>query len=192
MNGEAGRLRFTYFEHCHRDNDDHPHQDQHQDHHRVFPFFTLETVAMLAFVTAGETVCRSVLRSGQGFLQTKDFMLMLTSILRMVVMMTTHRWRSIVHGVVVEIPDKGTWWQNGRTFDQQFARCPELRCGPPGYQQRQEEELDGDVVEDDVHSNDGDDEEKGWEGQPAHSLLLRHVDRHVFDRCRFGTLQTET
>ena len=53
--------------------------------------------------------------------------------------------------MVVQTPDKGTWWQNGRTFDQQFARCPELRCGPPGYQQRQEEELDGDVVEDDVH-----------------------------------------
>ena len=90
MNGEAGRLRFAFFKHRHRDNDDHPHQDQHQDHHRVFPFFTLETVAMLAFVTAGETVCRSVLRSGQGFLQTKDFMLMLTSMMRMVVMMTTH------------------------------------------------------------------------------------------------------
>ena len=94
--------------------------------------------------------------------------------------------------MVVQTPDKGTWWQNGRTFDQQFARCPELRCGPPGYQQRQEEELDGDD-EDDVHNNDDEEEEKkGWEGQPAHSLLLRHVDRHVFDRCRFGTLQTET
>ena len=46
--------------------------------------FTLETVAMLAFVTAGETACRSVLRSGQGFLHTEDFMLMLTSIMRMV------------------------------------------------------------------------------------------------------------
>ena len=98
--------------------------------------------------------------------------------------------------MVAQTPDKGTWWQNGRTFDQQFARCPELRCGPPGYQQRQEEELDGDD-EDDVHNNDEEEEEKleeekGWEGQPAHSLLLRHVDRHVFDRCRFGTLQTET
>ena len=149
---------------------------------------------MLAFATAGETACRSVLRSGQGFLQTKDFMLMLTSIVRMVVrrtlMMTTHR--SIVHGVVVQIPDKGTWWQNGRTFDQQFARCPELRCGPPDCQRRQEEELDCED-EDDFHNKDDEEEEdKGWEGQPAHSLLLRHVDRRVFDRCRFGTLQTET
>ena len=156
MNGEAGRLRFAFFEHRHRDNDDHPHQDQHQDRHHVFPFFTLETVAMLAFVTAGETVCRSVLRSGQGFLQTKDFMLMLTSMMRMVVMMTTHT----VNDVVVQTPDKGTWWQNGRTFDQQFARCPELRCGPPACQQRQEEELDGDD-EDDVHNNDEEEEEKG-------------------------------
>ena len=28
-------------------------------------------------------------------------------------------------------PDKGTWWRSGRTFDQQFARCRELRSGPP-------------------------------------------------------------
>ena len=31
-------------------------------------------------------------------------------------------------------PDKGTWWLSGRTFDQQFALCRELRSGRPDRQ----------------------------------------------------------